>query len=57
MEHIKDEEIITFFVKLAKSVSIIHTIHGGVAERLNVPVSKTGRGESSSGVRISPPPQ
>ena len=30
---------------------------GGVSEWSNEPVSKTGRGESLSGVRISPPPQ
>src|SRR5882757_1627550 len=29
---------------------------GEVAERLNAPVSKTGWGESSTGVRISPSP-
>ena len=30
---------------------------GGVAEWLNVPVSKTGRDESLSWVQIPPPPQ
>ena len=29
---------------------------GGVAERLNAPVLKTGMGESPSWVRIPPPP-
>src|SRR3989344_6999881 len=32
------------------------TIYGGVPKWFNGPVSKTGRGESLSGVRISPPP-
>lgn len=31
--------------------------YGGVAEWLKAPVSKTGRGESSSWVQIPPPPQ
>ena len=31
--------------------------HGGVAERLNAPVLKTGILERVSGVRIPPPPQ
>ena len=31
--------------------------NGGVAEWLKAPVSKTGNGETRSGVRIPPPPQ
>ena len=31
--------------------------NGGVAERLKAPLSKSGRGESSSRVQISPFPQ
>lgn len=35
----------------------IITLHGKVAEWLKAPLSKSDRGESSSGVRISPFPQ
>jgi hypothetical protein len=33
------------------------TLHGGVAEWLKAPLSKSGIWETVSGVRISPPPQ
>ena len=39
----------------AKSAIVVSPL-GEVAERLNAPVSKTGNGESHSGVRISPSP-
>jgi hypothetical protein len=41
---------------LFREQGVIDFRTGGVAERLNAPVLKTGKGESPSWVRIPPPP-